>query len=118
MHKNGGFFCVIPLLMFLLQILHARVLFIAFPLFFLILTCLWTAVISHDNGGALRGASTIVTAEAGDQPSSNVVFPILVRAEDTTEEEKENYRLYQPMMVLTMKHQIPSVMLMVYIDLE
>ena len=46
-------------------------------------------MISHDNGGALRGASTIVTAEAGDQPSSNVVFPILVRAGNTEEEEKE-----------------------------
>ena len=48
-------------------------------------------MISHDNGGAPRGASeTTATAEAGDQPSSNVVFPILVRAGGAaTEEEKE-----------------------------
>ena len=47
-------------------------------------------MISHDNGGAPRGASAIVTAEASDQPSSNVVFPTLVRAGgSTTEEEKE-----------------------------
>ena len=49
-------------------------------------------MISHDNRGAPRGASVTVTAEACDQPSSNVVFPILVRASargSTTEEEKE-----------------------------
>ena len=46
-------------------------------------------MISHDNGGAPRGASeTTVTAEASDQPSSNNVFPILVRS-GTEEEEKE-----------------------------
>ena len=50
-------------------------------------------MISHDNGGAPRGASTIVTAEAGDQPSSNNVFPILVRAGGTEEEEKEKLPL-------------------------
>ena len=47
-------------------------------------------MISHDNGGAPRGASTIVAAEASDQPSSNVVFPTLVRTGGAaTEEEKE-----------------------------
>ena len=119
MHKNGGFFCVIPLLKFLLQILHARVLF-AFPLF-LILTCLWTAVISHDNRGAPRGASVTVTAEACDQPSSNVVFPILVRtgvSQPPQKRKKKSDRPYRPKKVLTMKHQIPSAMPMVYIDLE
>ena len=53
-------------------------------------------MISHDNGGAPRGASAIVAAEASNQPSSNVVFPTLVRTggaateeETDTEEEKE-----------------------------
>ena len=48
-------------------------------------------MISHDNGGAPRGASeTTETAEASDQPSSNVVFPTLVRTGGAaTEEEKE-----------------------------
>ena len=50
-------------------------------------------MISHDNGGAPRGASeTTATAEASDQPSSNVVFPTLIRtggSTTTTEEEKE-----------------------------
>ena len=48
-------------------------------------------MISHDNGGAPHGASeTTETNEASNQPSSNVVFPTLVRTGGAaTEEEKE-----------------------------
>ena len=51
-------------------------------------------MISHDNLGAPRGASeTTATAEASDQPSSNVVFPTLIRTGGSTEEEKEKLPL-------------------------